>query len=315
MTELVYPGPGPALLRAYLLSAFPLLTPGGVARGIKGKAVRVNGQRAQYNQKLAPGDRVQLYLPPALLEQGQGPAYLGARGSFAPVFEDGALLIAQKPAGLLCQGEERDTLLARGQRYLYEKEGPAAADGLRLCHRLDAGTSGLLMMAKSEEAFQSVFAAMEARAVKKTYRCVVIGAPPAPAGKVEGYLTKNSGAGLVRPSEKPLNSASRFAKTRYRVLEQRGGLSLLEVELITGRTHQIRVHMAWIGCPILGDGKYGDNRRNRAAGLKYQALCARELAFPFPPGHWPLLDGVAGRTFRGEEPWFEAALRSGALEG
>ena len=313
MTELVYTGQKSCLLREFLQRQYPALTTGGIAKGLKTKAIRKNGEKASYQEKLLKGDRVQLFLPEALLLAQPGPSFLRARPGLLPVFEDESLLIVNKPAGVLSEGDEADTMLNRCRLFVWEASGPDAAEKVQLCHRLDTGTSGLLMAAKSPEAFAQMSDAMQRQLLQKTYRCITLGSPPMGQGTLTGYLTKEEKKGLVLASDAPLSKKSKWAQTQYRVLQEKGGVALVEIELITGRTHQIRVHMAHLGCPVLGDSKYGSNQANRAYRLKYQALCARRLRFLFKPGDYPLLNGLAQKEVCCPPPWFEEAFFSGEL--
>lgn len=240
--------------------------------------------------------------------------FLRAKSYFSAVYEDEALLIADKPSGVLVQDESgivADTLLNRAKRYLYEK-GQTFADGFpRLCHRLDTGTSGLVLIAKTPEAEQQALALIRERRVRKEYLCVTLGHPSPECATLRDYLIKDSTRGMVRVF-KERRPGAREIVTRYETICTSGRLSLLQVELVTGRTHQIRAHLASIGCPIVGDGKYGRNTINRELHCKYQLLCAWSLTFP------EIADGplaaVSKRQFFAKEPWYAAQIKEGILE-
>ncbi len=208
-----------------------------------------------------------------------------------------------KPAGLAVDGPEDDTLLNRALLYL-NQQGEYKENDLytpALCHRLDTGTSGLVIIAKTPEAEQLFLEVIKNREVKKTYLCVTFGRPTPPDGTLGGYLLKDADRGIVKivPDKQP---GAKDVETQYETVAVSGRLALLKVRLITGRTHQIRAHMASIGCPILGDSKYGNNTANRELKLKYQALCAWELVLP--PLHLPRLR----RPFRQDLPRTEALV-------
>ena len=193
------------------------------------------------------------------------------------VYEDDDIIIASKPAGI--DGGRRrtaDTLLSRVQAKL-AAEGKATH--AVLCHRLDTGTSGLVLLAKNSAAEAFLTAAIKARDIEKRYLCVTFGRPNPPAALLRDYLLKDAERGIVRITDTTAGGAKEVI-TGYETLAVSGRLALLEVELVTGRTHQIRAHLAHIGCPILGDSKYGNNAANRELRFKYQALCAWELRFP-----------------------------------
>ena len=314
MREYTVEKPG-VRLDAFLHRAEPSLTVGALHRYLRENKIKVNGKRLPLSARLAAGDVVRLYLPgqPA---QGEGPAYLAAKPYFTPVYEDAQVLVAQKPAGLLVQdeaGAQADTLLNRARRYLYEK-GELAANAPwlpQLCHRLDTGTSGLVILAKTPAALAQMTELIRTRAVQKEYLCVTVGAPARPQAELRGFLVKNAKRGTVRVTA----AAQRGAKeiiTRYETLCKSGALALLRVQLVTGRTHQIRAHLASIGCPVLGDSKYGNTQANRAWHFKYQALCAYSLRFPVMEKESPCA-GLSGKTLFAEEPWYAAQIKNGTL--
>ena len=314
MREYTVEKPG-VRLDAFLHRAEPSLTVGALHRYLRENKIKVNGKKLPLSARLAAGDVVRLYLPgqPA---QGDGPAYLAAKPYFTPVYEDAQVLVAQKPAGLLVQdeaGAQADTLLNRARRYLYEK-GELAANAPwlpQLCHRLDTGTSGLVILAKTPAALAQMTELIRTRAVQKEYLCVTVGAPARPQAELRGFLVKNAKRGTVRVTA----TAQRGAKeiiTRYETLCKSGALALLRVQLVTGRTHQIRAHLASIGCPVLGDSKYGNTQANRAWHFKYQALCAYSLRFPAMEKESPCA-GLSEKTLFAEEPWYAAQIKNGTL--
>ncbi len=191
------------------------------------------------------------------------------RAGVSVVYEDGALIIIEKPPGLEVQGD------------VSAESAVADITGSRVfaCHRLDAMTGGLLMLAKTEPAREAAEAAMKEGLVQKTYLCIVKGAPQPEAARLTAYLVKDAERARVAVYENAGVSGAKRIETGYRVLAQASGLSLLEVTLYTGRTHQIRAHMAFLGHPVLGDDKYGDRAFNKAWSAKRQALWASALTF------------------------------------
>ena len=153
-------------------------------------------------------------------------------------------------------------------------------------------------MPRRPEAEELFLAAIKNREVKKTYLCVTFGRPTPPDATLGGYLLKDADRGIVKIVEDKQPGA-KDVETRYETIAVSGRLALLKVQLITGRTHQIRAHMASIGCPILGDSKYGNNTANRELKLKYQALCAWELTMPH--FNQPDFAFLSGKTFHAPE--------------
>ena len=198
------------------------------------------------------------------------PAFSACRG----VYADAELLVVDKHAGV----EVETDLLAA----LEGLAGP-----LYPVHRLDANTEGLVALARTEAMRERLLAAFRTHeGVRKVYRAVLAGVPPAREGVLEHHLLKDAEAGHVRAVPAGTPGAQR-ARLAYRVLEARDGLALVEIELFTGRTHQIRVQTAAIGCPVLGDDRYGDRAANRRFHCRRQQLLAARLT-------------LFGRTFESE---------------
>ena len=165
-----------------------------------------------------------------------------------------------------------------------------------LCNRIDRNTGGIVIAAKTAEALRILNDKIKEHELKKKYLCVVLGRPSPPKGRIENFLRRDEKRKQVTLHDRPVPGA-KTAKTLYRTLASTKELSLVECVLLTGRTHQIRAHMASIGCPLLGDGKYGRGDRNRACGETGQLLYSYELTFAFESdaGALQYLDG---RTFR-----------------
>lgn len=315
MRTIAVGSPAPVRLDRYLQQQFPGLSLGALNKALRENKIKLNGKKQPLSTRVARGDEIRLYLrdeqlaPPA----DGGPPFLGARGPAEIVYADDALLIVNKPAGLPVDGEQPDTLLHRvwlGE-YRAGRWRPGGGFAPTLCHRLDTGTSGLLLVARTAAAERLLTGLIRERRLQKSYLCVTFGRPQPPSATLGGYLIKDAARGLVRIVSTPRPGA-KPVETRYATQAVSGRLALLRVELITGRTHQIRAHLAGIGCPILGDAKYGSNAANRELRLKYQALCAYELRFP--PLDEPALAGVSGRVFRAPQPWYCAQLLDGRLK-
>ena len=303
----------PVRLDKYLMQQYPALGIGRLNKALRENKIKLNGKKLPLSTRVQTGDVVRVYLTDEQLglAPAEGPACLNARAPADILYEDGDMLVAHKPAGVPVEGEEPDTLRQRVLRRLYEEGRPMKEADLRLCHRLDTGTSGLVLLAKHADAESFLTDLIRCRRIRKTYLCVTFGRPVPPAATLSGYLLKDAEKGVVRVSETPKPGGKEII-TAYETIAVSGRLALLKVGLITGRTHQIRAHLASIGCPILGDGKYGNNAANRELRLKYQALCAWELAFPDDISE-ERYSHLAGRVFRAPKPWYYEQVLDGTL--
>ena len=223
------------------------------------------------------------------------------------VYEDENILLVNKPAGLLVhEGNEwcADTLIARIQHYLYKKHeyDPAAENSFvpALCNRIDRNTCGIVIAAKNAATLRVLNDKIKDRELEKKYLCVVKGTPKRKSDILEHFILKNEKTNTVEALSAPAPGA-KTAKTKYTVLASRDGMSLVEAELLTGRTHQIRAQFAAIGHPLIGDTKYGKAKDGH--GFTWQALCSYKLTFRFESDaeHLAYLDE---RSFTVNNAWF-----------
>ena len=288
-------------------------------KAIRKKDIRLNGKRCEANSRLQEGDSVYLFLPDdALAIAPPTYAFMHASRSLDIVYEDDQVMLLNKKAGLLVHPDDKefaDTLIFRVQRYLYEKGeyDPASEQSFTpaLVNRIDRNTCGIVIAAKTAAALRILNDKLKNREIEKFYLCIVHGRMPKPTDTLEGYLEKNENQNRVYISDVPRPGA-RTIRTRYTVLEQRGDLSLLEIHLLTGRTHQIRAHLASIGHPLLGDGKYGTNALNKGTGFNKQALCSYRLQFDFTSDAGEL-QYLNGKEFTLSDVWFADAFRKGEI--
>lgn len=262
-------------LSAYLKRAYPALPGWALRTALQNRDVRVNGERVGAEAAVRGGDEIALYLPDKF-----------ASGALRVLLDEGGLIAVEKPAGLPVdrdeQGVGEDTALKRLQ---------AIRPGARLIHRLDAGTGGVLLAAATDEAYGRATDAFRERRVTKLYRCVAAGTPAPPEGRLTAYLEKRAAQSKVFVHDAPRPGALPI-ETGYRLLRAARGLSYLEIALFTGRTHQIRAHLAHAGHPLVGDDKYGDRDLNRALGVREPMLwCWRMELFGLAAQSEPPFDG------------------------
>jgi len=253
-------GVSPTPLSRYLSRAFPRLPGWLIRETLKKKDVRVNGIKSGADASVAAGDELTLYMDDK---------YFAA--PLSVLYEDDRLLVVEKPAGVPVDADRSnigaDTMLARIQ---------AHCASAQLCHRLDTGTGGVLIAAKTEDALAEMTDAFKHHTLTKKYRCLVVGRPETPEAQLNDYLLKDAGSAKVRIVRTPQPGALPV-ETHYRLIGSKNGLSLLEVTLITGRTHQIRAHLSSASLPLLGDDKYGDREANRRFNRSQPALWCSEI--------------------------------------
>lgn len=304
----------PVRMDNYLMQQYPALGPGRLNKALRENKIKLNGKKQPLSTRVQNGDRIKLFLLDEQLglDSQNGPAYLAARAPAEFVYENDDMIVANKPAGVPVDGDDADTLLNRVLLRLHSEGRLDDAAKPRLCHRLDTGTSGLVLLAKNNAAEAFLTGCIKQRTIRKTYLCVTFGRPVPPAATLHSFLTKDSLHGIVRVLEEPKSGAKEIITT-YDTVAVSGRLALLRVELVTGRTHQIRAHLASIGCPILGDSKYGNNAANRELKLKYQALCAWELTFPKKISE-ERFAALSGKSFCAPKPWYYQQILDGTLQ-
>jgi 23S rRNA pseudouridine1911/1915/1917 synthase len=272
-------------LDVFVARALPGVTRSRVQRLIGAGQVRVEGQRARAGLRLEPGQRVRVDLPPAETAAAQAEAI-----PLDVIYEDADIIVINKPAGMTVHPGpgHRSSTLANALR-AHSPELSAAGGEARpgIVHRLDRDTSGVIVVAKHDEAHHELARQLKARAVEKTYVALVEGTPKPAEGLIEAPVGRDP----RHRQRMAVVEGGREALTAYRVIERFTGASLVEARPRTGRTHQIRVHLAAIGHPVVGDRVYG---RTATSLVRRQFLHALRIAFAHP------------RT--GERVEFEAAL-------
>lgn len=271
---------------------------------LRKKRIKLNGKRAEGSTVLKEGDIITLFIPDEFTDDKKNSEdVLLTRPNLSVIYEDeNIILISKKPGQLVHDGDGDDggnTLIRHIKSYLYQKGeyDPDSENSFApsLCNRIDRNTGGIVIAAKNAEALRAVNEAIKQGEVDKRYLCAVHGRPEHEKDIASAYLFKNTKTKTVRVTDEPTRG-SKSIKTGYRVIDTNRsvGISLLEVKLYTGRTHQIRAHMAYLGYPLLGEGKYGTNKDDRRLSYKHQALYSYKLTFTAKEG---LLTYLNGRTF------------------
>ena len=270
---------GRALSR-FMLKRAPALNMGEAMRLIRNRRIRLNGRQLRRDAALHAGDTVELYIDDALFEpvKRENRLLRGFRHRLDIAYEDKNLIIVNKRAGMRVHpddDEKVDTLITHIQAYLYQKgEYDGFSDPPALCNRIDRFTGGLVIAAKNRESLLIIDSKIRNREIEKYYLALCEGRTDPPEGELVNWIEKTGRR--VNVLDRPKEGAAK-AVTKYRLLEERDGLSLVECELKTGRTHQIRAQFARFGHPLAGDGQYG----RKDTGYSFQQLYSYKLVFAF----------------------------------
>ena len=291
-------------LDRFLAKAVPLLPASLAQKYIRIKRIKLNGARAERDTRLQNGDVLQMYINDEFFDKPrEDNAFLTvATPKLNIVYEDDNILLVDKRPGIAVHphdgAEYGRTLIDHICAYLYQKREwrPREENAFTpaLCNRIDRNTGGIVIAAKTAEALRVMNQKIKDRELDKRYLAIVEGTPKPAKGSLKGYLFKDAKKNRVFVSNTP-QPGSKSCQTNYVVLQSKSGLSLVECELITGRTHQIRAQFAHAGHPLLGDGKYGklDKRYDR----NYQALYSYKLTFKFTTDAGSLND-LNGKSFQ-----------------
>ena len=276
---------------------------------IRLKRIKINGKRCEISTRLNVGDEIQLYINDEFFETPKDDSFMSVSPNIDVIYEDENIILVDKPSGLVVHEDADnsiDTLINRIKRYLYDKKEYDPNNELSftpaLCNRLDRNTSGIVICAKNAESLRVLNEKIKNRELHKYYLCVCLGILGKKQDTLKNYLFKDEKSKTVH-IENTKRPCNKQILTKYKVLKEKNNLSLIEIDLLTGRTHQIRAHMAYIGHPLLSDGKYGINKVNKKYSVTAQALCSYRLAFDFKTNAG-ILEYLNNKSFEAKEPWF-----------
>ncbi len=266
----------------FIAKTFDRLPKSLMFKEIRKKNIKVNKKRCTPDQILQNGDVLELYLKDDVLHiKEKHYDFLKAANDLDIIYEDSNIILLNKKVGVLCHPDGRDyidNLVARLKKYLFEKGEWNPEDASftpSLANRIDRNTGGIVIGAKNSAALKTLNDKIKKREIEKYYLTVVRGQMPKKSETLTAYLKKNEKKNMVTVTDEPVLDSKKII-TKYTVLDYYETASLLEIELLTGRTHQIRAHMAHIGHPLYGDGKYGSEH-----GRFRQALYSYKLKFRF----------------------------------
>ena len=249
-------------LVTYLSSKYPKVNVNTFYKTLRKKDIKINGKRINKNVNIHYGDEIQIYLTDDILNG------IDINMQIPIVYEDDNILIINKPKDIEVEGENAVTsILSKNYNYL------------KPCHRIDRNTTGLVIFAKNDESLNEIIKMFENFEIEKHYVACCYGIPKSNA-TLYAYLFKESKKSIVYISKEPKKGYSKI-QTSYTLISQNQAknLSLLDVTLHTGKTHQIRAHLAFAGLPILGDGKYGSYEINKKFKVYTQCLCSYSIKF------------------------------------
>ena len=306
-------------LDKFIQRAAPGLPISLMYRYLRTKRIKVNNKKCDCAYRLAEGDVIDMYIGDEFFTGNKFQYdFLKAGTELNIIYEDKNILLLDKKAGVLCHPDKTeyvDTLITRVHRYLYEKgeynPGSEVTFTPALANRIDRNTGGIVIAAKNAEALKILNEKIKNREIIKKYLCVTVGTPKETQGIIRSYLKKDEKTNMVRVFDSPAEG-SRESVTRYTVLDTKNNLSLVEAQLLTGRTHQIRAQLAHIGAPLLGDTKYNPGNKNKA--LRGQLLYSYKLKFEFTQDAG-ILNYLNGKEFEVRDVWFREDFYNGKLKG
>ncbi len=292
--------------------SMPLLPMSLMYKYIREKRIKINGKKATQNTRLNTGDVVEFYIRDEFFEKENDLSFTNLNPNLSIVYEDENILLVDKKPGVIVHSDDKETsgtLIDKIKAYLYKKGEYIPESEISfapsLCNRIDRNTGGIVICAKNAEALRCTNELIKNNEVTKKYLALVHGTFANQSGHIKNFILKDTATNTVKVYEKPVPNAL-TAESYYKVLKsnKNKNMSLVEVTLVTGRTHQIRAQFAHMGHPLVGDGKYGINRDDKKLGYKFQALYSYRLSFN-PKEKTNLLSYLSGRIFQVDDVFFE----------